>query len=126
MRYAIFQLLGYILDASSSNCPELFWSLEGEDVVIEFSNLTLITNLILPLCDKSYSSFMEKSNWLTAKIVFTQDVITSIILENNSGECFTSEIEEKLFDEVSDFGQDTIYCRICSEIIKYATFVLTT
>lgn len=125
MRYAIFQLLGYILDASSSNCPELFWSLEGEDVVIEFSNLTLITNLILPLCDKSYSSFTEKSNWFTAKIVFTQDVITSISLENNSGECFTSEIEERLFDDVADSGQDQVYCQICSQIIKYATFLLT-
>lgn len=116
MRYDVFTLLGYILDAVTQNNSNVFVAFEDENVTIELKDINLINNSIFPLCE----------NTNIAKIVFADGMISTITLEDNSGESFSNVVKDEIYDYVSDFGKDRIYCQICAEIIEYITFVLTT
>lgn len=120
MKYDVFTLIGLILDRITQDQSDIFIFADGENVIIEFSDINLITNLILPLCD---NECIELRN---AKLIFANGVVSKIIMENCSGDQISNDVEEKLCEYVADFGKDNIYCQICAEIIEYATLVLTT
>lgn len=126
MRLAIFELLGYILDRIDDfQCLDLFLSFDNDDIIIEFSNTRLIEKLILPLCDKSYTDFLKKSNWYTARLVFSDNAINSVVLENHLGECFSSDVREMIQNYITDKELFEQYCELCSDIAEYVTFLLT-
>ena len=127
MRLAIFELLGYVFDKITDlNCLDIFLSFDGDDIVIEFSDIKYITKLILPLCDKSYTDFLEKSDWYTARLIFSKDAISSVVLENHLGECFTTNAENIIKNHIAGTKLSELYCQYCSEIIEYSTLLLTT
>lgn len=125
MRLPVFELLGTAYEKITDfKCLDVFSSFDNDNVVIEFSDMRFITELILPLCNEPID-FIDKSEWYTARLVFSQNAISSVILENNSGECLTSDVAEMINTYISDMGRESLYCRYCSEIIEYVTFLLT-
>lgn len=124
MENVVFELLGYILDNAMTD-PEIFLSQEKECIAVEFSDTSLIMRMILPLCNSGGYDFLEKYNDCTARVVFLEDQISCIVLESYLGQCFQSDVGEKLICKLADMGHDDIYMNICAHVIKYISIILT-
>lgn len=112
----------------SDNYSDMFIHLENDEVYIELNKYTVINSLILPLCDFACCDFFEKSKWCVAKLVFAKNParLSKIVLENDKGECLTSDIGDALLHEYDRRGLDSLYIKICDHLIKDVNLVLTT
>lgn len=112
----------------SDNYSDMFIHLENDEVYIELNNFSIIRSLILPLCDFACCDFVEKCKWCVAKLVFANNParLSKIILENDKGECLTSDVGDALLHELDRHGLDYIYIKMCDHLIKDVNLVLTT
>ena len=122
----VLELIARIIE--SDNYSDMFIHLEQENVVVELNDFSIIKSLVLPLCDFACCSFIEKCEWIIAKLVFANKParITQIVLENEKGECMTNDVGGFILKELDKVDLDYIYIKLCEHIIKDVNLALTT
>lgn len=122
----ILELIARIIE--SDNYSDMFIHLEQEGVVVELNDFSIITQLILPLCDFACCDFIEKSAWVVAKLFFANKParISQIVLENDKGECVANDVGSFILNELDKVDLDFIYIKLCEHIIKDVNLALTT
>ena len=125
MQAVIFKLIGTLLDSDYS---EMFLHSEGDDTIIMLNNHSIITRLILPLCESSARNFMAANEWAMAKLVFAENParLSQIVLEGENDETITIDLGKALGDDLDAKGKVSIYEKLCQYIIKDVNLVLTT
>lgn len=121
---SVLELLGMIIDLEYS---EMFIHAEDGKTIIELQDYTIITELILPLCDSACADFISASKWFFAKLVFVNDParLSEIVIENDKGECIVNDVGCAILQDYERRKLGKIYVAFCQHLIDDVDLALS-